>query len=93
VTALALGNGLINPSIMGSISVLANDSEQGEAMGVSQSLSSLGRIFGPAVGGLLYSQTRFLNLPFLVSSGLVCFGIFLFMSIFAHVPSYSKAKG
>lgn len=94
VTALSLGNGLINPSIMGSISVLSHEGEQGEAMGVTQSLASLGRILGPAVGGFLYSQTHFLNLPFVVAGGLVCFGILMFLRVAVQVPSYSqKVKG
>ncbi|MFN8943771.1 MAG: MFS transporter [Pseudobdellovibrionaceae bacterium] len=92
VTFLAVGNGLISPSIMGSISVLSNENEQGESMGVTQSLSSLGRILGPAVGGFLYGQTRFLNMPFVFSGVLVCFGIVLFLNVRSRVPSFSKKE-
>lgn len=90
VTALAMGNGLVNPAIMGSVSVLSHESEQGESMGVTQSLSSLGRIVGPATGGLIYGQASFLGLPFVFSSVLVCLGLLLFLRVFSQVPSYSK---
>ena len=54
VTAIGLGNGLSNPSLSGSVSLVSGAEEQGKNLGVSQSLSSLARILGPASGGLLY---------------------------------------
>ncbi len=92
VTALAMGNGLVNPAIMGSVSVLSDENEQGESMGVTQSLSSLGRIAGPAIGGFIYGQASYLGLPFVFSSGLVCLGLVLFLRVFSQVPSYSKRQ-
>lgn len=56
MTLLALGNGCVNPSILGSISLVSSDSEQGANLGVAQSLSSLGRILGPLLGGELYDS-------------------------------------
>jgi MFS family permease len=55
-TLLAFGNGLAQPGISAYASKRAKDSEQGGALGVNQSASSLGRVFGPALGGLLYGS-------------------------------------
>lgn len=55
MTLIALGIGHANPSLTGAISLLSSDQEQGSSLGVTQSLSSLGRILGPATGGFLYS--------------------------------------
>jgi len=51
---LAFGNGLALPGISAYVSKRASESEQGGALGVNQSASSLGRVFGPALGGLIY---------------------------------------
>jgi DHA1 family tetracycline resistance protein-like MFS transporter len=53
-TFLALGHGLLNPAVNGSLSLLATAKEQGELMGVNQSLAALARVFGPPIGGYLY---------------------------------------
>lgn len=51
---LAIGNGLAQPGIAAYVSKRANEREQGAALGVNQSAASLGRVLGPALGGLLY---------------------------------------
>ena len=51
---LALGNGLTQPSVAAYVSKRAGDSEQGGVLGVNQSAAALGRVFGPAIGGMLY---------------------------------------
>jgi MFS transporter, DHA1 family, tetracycline resistance protein len=48
---LAVGAGINNPSVSGLLSRISSAGEQGEIMGLVQSLSSLGRILGPAWGG------------------------------------------
>lgn len=50
---LAVGMGMTQPSINSLISREAQIHEQGEVMGVSQSMGSLARIIGPAVAGTL----------------------------------------
>lgn len=54
MTMLAIGNGFFNPSVQGLVSLRTSPNQQGEVMGVLQSLSALGRIFGPPIGGFLY---------------------------------------
>ncbi|MDP9001264.1 MAG: MFS transporter, partial [Myxococcota bacterium] len=53
---LALGNGLTQPSTAAFISRRAPPESQGGTLGTSQSLASLARTFGPAVGGWLYGS-------------------------------------
>jgi MFS family permease len=51
---LAAGNGLNVPATTALVSRLTPASQQGSAMGVTQSMSSIGRIAGPLLGGFLY---------------------------------------
>lgn len=53
---LAIGNGLSQPSVSAYVSKRAHASEQGATLGASQSMASLGRMFGPAMGGFLYGH-------------------------------------
>jgi MFS transporter, DHA1 family, tetracycline resistance protein len=56
VTALlALGMGLLNPSMNSLISRQAGSDERGGVMGVSQSAGSLARIVGPLIAGPLFA--------------------------------------
>jgi len=48
--------GLTQPSLNSLISRRAGREEQGEVLGVSQSVGSLSRVLGPAVAGFLFAQ-------------------------------------
>lgn len=89
MTLLSVGNGMSNPSLMGSISLLSENSEQGQAMGVTQSMSSLGRIIGPAFGGFLYGQLSITS-PFITSGLLALSGLILTLSIYQSIPEHGK---
>jgi MFS family permease len=52
---LALGNGLTQPTTSAFISRRAPVDRQGATLGVNQSMASLARSFGPALGGWLYA--------------------------------------
>jgi MFS family permease len=52
---LALGNGLTQPSTSAFISRRAPADRQGGTLGANQSIASLARTFGPALGGWLYT--------------------------------------
>jgi MFS transporter, DHA1 family, tetracycline resistance protein len=56
VSALAIGMGLTQPSLNSLISRRAGPEEQGEVLGVSQSVSSLSRVLGPAAAGLFFGE-------------------------------------
>jgi len=51
---LAVGNGLNVPATTALVSRLTPPSQQGSALGVTQSMSAIGRIAGPLLGGYLY---------------------------------------
>jgi DHA1 family tetracycline resistance protein-like MFS transporter len=55
LTALAVGMGLVQPSLQSLISRRAGRDEQGEVLGVSQSVGSLSRVLGPAIAGVLFA--------------------------------------
>lgn len=89
MTFLSLGNGLSNPSILGSISLLTDAKEQGATMGVTQSMASLGRIVGPALGGALYGYIA-ITAPFLASGTLAFVGLAIVLMIYKFIPEYGR---
>ncbi|XGC81265.1 MFS transporter [Bdellovibrio bacteriovorus] len=91
MTLLSLGNGLSNPSILGSISLLSDPKEQGAVMGVTQSMASLGRIIGPAIGGALYGYVA-MTAPFWVSGLLAATGLCIVINIYNHIPEHGRAQ-
>jgi DHA1 family tetracycline resistance protein-like MFS transporter len=56
LTALAIGMGLTQPSLNSLISRRAGREEQGEVLGVSQSVGSLSRVLGPAAAGFFFGE-------------------------------------
>jgi MFS family permease len=54
LAALALGMGMMQPSLNSLISRRAGADEQGEVMGVAQSIGSLSRVLGPVIAGALF---------------------------------------
>jgi MFS family permease len=65
---LALGSGLINPSLSSLISKSVGAREQGGVLGLSQGLGSLARALGPFCG-LVTFAIQF-QLPYLIASGI-----------------------
>ena len=68
---LAVGAGIVNPSINSLLSKSAPPSRQGEIFGVNQSCSSLGRVIGPATAGALFQVSHYA--PFTVGASIVAF--------------------
>jgi predicted MFS family arabinose efflux permease len=54
IGVLAVGMGFNNPALSSMVSRLADPNDQGGILGLASSLSSLGRVVGPAWGGYLY---------------------------------------
>ena len=61
---LAVGNGLSQPAVSAFVSKCADPSAQGSTLGVAQSMSSLARVFGPALAGALYGSALGVRSPF-----------------------------
>ncbi|MBO9667187.1 MAG: MFS transporter, partial [Bdellovibrio sp.] len=89
MTLLSVGNGLTNPSTLGSISLLTDPKEQGAAMGVTQSMASLGRILGPAIGGALYGSVA-ITAPFWVSGALAFVGLGIVLVNYKMIPDHAR---
>ncbi len=72
VVVLSVGSGLFSPSQSSLLSRSVDAERQGLTLGLSQSMSALGRILGPAVSGLLFERAH--GLPFLVGAALLAAG-------------------
>ncbi|HJZ85434.1 MAG TPA: MFS transporter [Polyangia bacterium] len=70
ILPITFGNGLNNPSTSALISRLSPPDRQGEVLGVAQSMSSLGRIFGPPTGTFLFAHVS-KNAPYLVGGAIM----------------------
>ena len=88
MTLLALGSGFINPAMNGTLSILAGPQEQGEVLGVSQSLAALARILGPPLGGYLY-QSFAPSAPFLMAGLMGFIGLSIIYVIRKKIPQSS----
>lgn len=66
---MACGTGITNPSLMSLLSRAVDRDEQGEVLGLGQSLSALGRVLGPASAGMLFTVSP--SAPFLVGAVLL----------------------
>jgi MFS transporter, DHA1 family, tetracycline resistance protein len=78
---LAFGQGVSVPSLSALVSRNAPVSEQGQLLGVSQSLSALGRVIGPVGGGIVFARVG-IGAPFysgavLVALAMVSLSLFL----------------
>ena len=70
----SLANALLIPAITSLTSKRAT-LDQGVTMGLSNSFVSLGRIFGPALGGLVFDLHW--GLPFITASAVMLIGFFV----------------
>jgi len=80
VTGLALGMGLMQPTINSLISRRAGREEQGEVMGVSQSAGSLARVLGPLAAGLSFAAFG-RNSPYYLAAALVTVTLLLALKL------------
>lgn len=91
VTLLSLGFGLSYTCLTGGVSLLTKKSHQGGVLGVHQSLSSLARILGPALGGWMYRDLGF-QAPFLTAGGLAVLGFGLSCIFKKAIPNKGKTS-
>lgn len=89
MTLLALGSGCMRPTIVGLASLMAEDEDQGYVLGVMNSIGSIGRIVGPAVGGWLY-QNQSQGAPFYAAGVLGLLSVLLFLAIQNALPAPQK---
>ena len=88
VTLLCVGYGLASSCLSGAVSLLTTKDQQGGVLGVHQSVFSLGRILGPALGGWFYRDLS-PSAPFYVSGFLAL----LALAVCVHLKSRFPQKG
>jgi MFS family permease len=91
VSGLALGMGLTQPSLNSLISRRAGRGEQGEVLGVSQSVGSFARVIGPALAGLLFGDLGRAS-PFVWGAGLVAVAFLLAFNLFRGLGATGIAE-
>ncbi|MCC6276761.1 MAG: MFS transporter [Oligoflexia bacterium] len=82
---VAIGTGITNPALLGSISLLSSDNRQGIVLGVTQSVGSLARILGPVSGGFFFKHWG-IEAPYLIGGGASLIGFLLVVSIATKIP-------
>ena len=88
VTGFIVSYSLASSSLKGSVSLLSNPQNQGQVFGWLQSLKSLSRILGPALGGFLYQLRH--ESPFFIA-GILSLLLFL-VSLFFRKNLTSLGK-
>ena len=79
---MGLANAALRPATSSLVSKRTRASEQGNMMGVLGSYTSLGRVFGPIVGGLIFDAVGY-QWPFIVG-GIIFFMSLAYSVIFFH---------
>lgn len=67
---IAIGNSISAPILTALVSLVAPEAERGEVIGVFQSTQSLGRIFGPLLGGFLFDRIS-PGAPYYIGAGIM----------------------
>lgn len=81
ISIMSVGLALINPTILSLISKLTPSNEQGEILGVNQSMGSLGRVMGPVWGGFSFNTFGYMY-PFWTAS------IFTLMALYISIINF-----
>ena len=84
---IAIGSGLAQPSVNSFLSRSVDADAQGAVLGLGQSFQALGRVFGPAMSGVLFE--RAVGLPFQVGAALLLVG--LAVALFLGPPRDQRA--
>lgn len=79
-----IGFSFITPSLQSLLSRLSTNDQQGEILGVGQSLSSLARILGPVIG--LSMERTYPYAPYWTGAGVMLLGGLLFLTLKRAVP-------
>ncbi len=76
ISLLSIGSGILQPVIISMISKYSPEQNQGATLGLSQSLSALGRVLGPLWGGFSYDYIGFRS-PFLTGAVISFFALII----------------
>lgn len=85
VIIVSIGLAFINPTILSFVSRLTLPEEQGEILGVNQSMGSLGRVLGPVWGGFAFNTFGY-GAPFWTAS------LFTFLAMIFAIENMMQLK-
>ena len=91
VTLLCVGYGLASTCLSGAVSLLTNKDQQGGIFGVHQSLFSMARITGPALGGWFYRDLS-PSFPFYISGLWALLALLIGLSLKGSFPQKGKKQ-
>jgi MFS transporter, DHA1 family, tetracycline resistance protein len=91
LTGLALGMGLMQPTLNSLISQQAGGEEQGEVMGVSQSVASLSRVLGPFAAGFCFAAFG-RNSPYFAGAALTGAAVLLALNLMRGLTTARLAE-
>lgn len=91
MTLFSFGYAFINPSILGSVSLLSSDHEQGKVLGTTQGTASLGRILGPIVGGYAFGHFG-ISSPYWIGAAVVGLALAIVLRLGRRIPTHAKAE-
>ena len=76
VSILAIGTGILQPTLLSMISKFSPDKEQGTILGLNQSISAFARVLGPLWGGFSYDFLGY-QFPFLTGAAFTLLTFFV----------------
>lgn len=85
-----VGFSCTTPSLNSLLSLNTRDDQQGEVLGVGQSMSSLARILGPVAG--LSMQQYGLSLPYWVATGIMVVGVVMVLGLHSAAIGSSRSE-
>ncbi len=83
---LAMGSGILQPTILSMVSKNANSENQGGILGLNQSAASMARVLGPLWGGFAFEYISY-QFPFLTG------GLFTFVMLITTIYFFKKQNG
>lgn len=78
----AIGTSLVAPINLSMISLYSYKQQQGQILGLSQSVNSFARIMGPFSGSILYGMD--FHAPYIVAGALTVIGTFIALGLFKY---------
>ncbi|MBM3422528.1 MAG: MFS transporter [Chlorobi bacterium] len=78
----AIGTSLVAPINLSMISLYSYKQQQGQILGLSQSVNSFARIMGPFSGSILYGMN--FHAPYIVAGALTVIGTFIALGLFKY---------
>lgn len=86
---LAVGTGILQPTVLSMVSKYSPDNEQGAILGINQSFASLARVLGPIWGGFSFEFIGY-EFPFLTGAAFTLL-TFIISAIFLNSRRMKKA--